>query len=517
MKIRITLIIITAFLICSCSDDFLERESKSQLSEENVWNSASDAQMGINGVYAVLKSRTLYGGNFSGSSGLPTYDNFTDNSFNQYKYHGAGHYVEGNVDPSTSLFDSFWTNNYKGIARANTALKEIGEMSAELISDEIKKELEGQAYFLRALFNFNLAVYYIDAPLVTDILTLETSNVAKNTQAELFAQVETDLLMAVEYLSTPQMLDNALFGYATKGSAYALLARTALFQNKYEAAAGYAKQVIDLDFYGLYSDYETLFSELSDAEQSNEIVFSVRFLSGESSLSTESFSSTFTGKPRVMEQPMKNVVEDYYCTDGLPIKGNSLYNKKKPKENRDPRLISSVYFKGDLFLVSPKRVNFKGNTKTKYGKKKYTKKNSDIKNNQGGQDFYVIRYADVLLMRAEALIESGETGQEIYDLINLVRKRVSMPKIEDVEGTGLSKDQLREIVRHERRVELAFEGLRFYDLKRWGTMEEAYQRMIGDNVDGYNPLYRGGKSEAFPIPQTELDVNKNLTQNDIWK
>ncbi|MCG8578459.1 MAG: RagB/SusD family nutrient uptake outer membrane protein, partial [Bacteroidales bacterium] len=135
----------------------------------------------------------------------------------------------------------------------------------------------------------------------------------------------------------------------------------------------------------------------------------------------------------------------------------------------------------------------------------------------GSQDFYLIRYADVLLMRAEALVESGSVGQEVYDLINTVRQRVNMPTVESVEGNGLSQDQLREIIRHERRVELAFEGLRFYDLKRWGEMEEGYNRIAADAVKGYVPLYQGKKSEVFAVPQEELDVNKNLVQHPAWQ
>ena len=92
-----------------------------------------------------------------------------------------------------------------------------------------------------------------------------------------------------------------------------------------------------------------------------------------------------------------------------------------------------------------------------------------------------------------------------------------MPKIENVEGTGLSQSQLRQIVRDERRVELAFEGLRFFDVKRWGEVSNAYQRALNDKVAGYSPSYRNRRSEVFPVPQGEIDANKNLDQNDVWK
>ena len=92
-----------------------------------------------------------------------------------------------------------------------------------------------------------------------------------------------------------------------------------------------------------------------------------------------------------------------------------------------------------------------------------------------------------------------------------------MPSVESVEGTSLSQDQLRTIVRHERRIELAFEGLRFFDLKRWGDVQQAFQRATNDKIPGYNPSYGGPKSEVFPIPQSELDANTTLVQNPAWK
>ncbi len=99
--------------------------------------------------------------------------------------------------------------------------------------------------------------------------------------------------------------------------------------------------------------------------------------------------------------------------------------------------------------------------------------------------------------------------------VNQIRARVNMPSVESVEG-AVGQQEMINIVRHERRVELAFEGLRFMDLKRWDEIEEAFNRAIADPVGPYNPLYRGGKSEVFPIPQSEIDVNPNLIQHPDW-
>jgi hypothetical protein len=118
-------------------------------------------------------------------------------------------------------------------------------------------------------------------------------------------------------------------------------------------------------------------------------------------------------------------------------------------------------------------------------------------------------------MRAEAMAETGDLSGAT-GLVNQIRDRVGMPHVEAVEGT-VNQTQMIDIVRHERRVELALEGLRFMDLKRWGEVEDGFNRAAADPVGSYNPQYLGGRSEVFPIPQSEIDVNPNLVQNPVWQ
>lgn len=494
----------------SCNEEFLERGSLTQLSESNFWKTEKDITLGINGIYEVLQDRVLYSGNLNATAGLPQYDGFTDNVFNNYRFEGPGNYMVGNADPALDFFNAFWTSNYKGIARANAAIENIEKVNG--IATEKKDQFLGQARFLRALFYFNLAVYFENVPLILKVQSLEEAYVPKNTYLEVTAQIVQDLQFAAAALPATYPAD--AYGYATKGAALSLLARVHLYNKNYQGVVEATGQVLPLG-YTLHANYRDLFTEA--AELSKEIVFSVRFVQDQSN-NGETFSATFEGIPRVNMQPMPNLVNDYYCTDGLPITKSPLYSAAKLNENRDPRLTASVYFNNDIFLIHLNRP-FRANTATKYGQKKYIRNNLSASgigvSAPGGQDFYVIRYADVLLMRAEALAELGQPT-EVYSLVNQVRARVKMPSIETVEGTGLSKEQLIEIVRHERRVELALEGLRFFDLKRWGTVEQAYQRAIADKVAGFTPLYRGRKSEIFPIPQSEMDANKNLVQNTGW-
>jgi starch-binding outer membrane protein, SusD/RagB family len=515
---RVLRVLLLALLVTGmgCSEDYLERTSLTAISENNFWRNASDAQLGINGVYAQLQSNALYGGSLNQALGMPMYDVIGDNAYNQYKWEGGGRFMEGTLDPTHFLFSNLWNTSYSGISRANIAIEQISQMNEEQISAEEKANYLGQAHFLRALFYFNIAVYYEDAPLITEYQSLEEAYVPKNTYAEITTKVVEDLEFAIENL--PEQQATSLFGYATKGAAIGLLARVQLYNQIYDGPNGVltlTEQLLQLG-YSLHPDYGELFS--TAGEYSNEIVFSIRFLRGAESNNGETFSATFAGTPKVDSRPMPNLVDEYYCTDGLPITESPLFDPNNEGANRDPRTKATIYFPGDLFLTEPEK-EYNGSGPTGYGHRKYIRRGPDAEGNavfaQGSQDFYLIRYADVLLMRAEALVETGSVA-EAAELVNQVRARVNMPAVEEVEGMGLSQAEMREVVRHERRVELALEGLRFMDLKRWGEMEAAFMRATNDNIGPYNPVYQGEKSQVFAIPQSELDVNANLTQNPVW-
>lgn len=512
------IVIILVFLgSMSCGEDYLNRNSLSQLSPGTFWKNTNDAWVGINGVYDALQDHVLYGGslNETNLAGFPMHDCFADNAYNNFKFEGPGNYVVGNADQSFGYFYNLWSSLYKGIGRANIAIENIGNMTSDQIPDAKKSELQAQAMFLRALFYFNIAVYFESAPLITKFQSLSEAYVAKNTYDEIKTQVIQDLQYAIANL--PNSYPASTLGYATKGSALSLLTRFSLYNKDYQSVVDLTAQVMQLG-YSLNSDYASLFTEAGETSQ--EIVFATRFFQNPAFNSGETFSGTFLPVPRVNSQPMPNLINDYYCTDGLPITKSKLYNSATPKNNRDPRLAASVFFKGDVYLTDLQKI-FGGNTATKYGQRKYVRTLSSSSTgvpcySPGGQDFYVLRYADVLLMRAEALIELNQVT-EVYTLVDQVRARVNMPSVEKIEGTALSQDQLRNVVRHERRVELALEGLRFFDMKRWGLVAQAYQTIINDKVAGYNPVYRNRQSEMFAVPLTELQANKNLVQDPAWQ
>ncbi|MCB0434734.1 MAG: RagB/SusD family nutrient uptake outer membrane protein, partial [Mangrovimonas sp.] len=335
---KIFIICCLATLLASCSDDYLDRSSLTQIAEDNFWTSESDAYLALNAVYSTLQSKSLYGGSLNGFQGLPGFDNLGDNAFNQYKWEGPGLFMEGTIDPSHGSIANIWNDLYQGVARVNSVIKNVELISEDLIPLETKQELAGQAYFLRGLLYFNLAVYFEEAPLITEPQALEEAYVPKNSYDEITAQIIEDLKKAAEYLPVSQPSD--LYGYATKGAAMGLLARVQLYNHQYEGEYGVlslTQQIMGLG-YSLHPDYAELFTPA--AENSSEILFSVRFLRGDNTNNGETFSGTYAGTPKVDQRPMPNLVNDYYCTDGLPVTSSPLFNPSDQRENRDPRALA---------------------------------------------------------------------------------------------------------------------------------------------------------------------------------
>lgn len=516
-KLLIIFGLITSIFLSACSEDFLDRQSETQIAEDNFWQSKEDAYLALNAVYASLQPPSLYGGMLNQWIGFPSFDCFGDNSFNQFKWEGAGTFMEGIATPADGPIRNIWQDLYRGIARANIVIQNVQEIEEELIEQEEREDILGQALFLRSLMYFNLAVYYEDVPLILEFQDLEDAYVPKNPQSEIMAQIIDDLILAIDFLTEPSNRPANQFGYATSGSALGLLARVQLYNHNYTGPNGVldaTERAMGMG-YSLHNDYGELFSY--DGQFSNEVVFSVRFLRDPNTSNGETLSSTFNNTPKIDERPMPNLVNEYYCTDGLPINESPLYDPANPGENRDPRANATIYFPGDVFQINPEFLVFSGNSPTGFGKRKYIRRESfegESLSGPGSQDFYVIRYADILLMRAEALAETGDTGGAA-ELVNQVRARVGMPSVQDVEGS-VSQQEMIQIVRHERRVELALEGLRFMDLKRWGEMEQAIQRAAADPVPPYNPIYLGQRSQVFYIPQSDIDVNPALEQHPAW-
>ncbi len=478
--ITIFCLLITA---TSC-DKNLELINPNDLSIKAVGQSEQDLKLLLNGCYDALQKNHADAYRFM--------DNFSG------ILNGDLTINDGSSNSQEAKYLLAWTRSYLLIGRCNVLLSIIKDIQSP---SSAVKTIESEALFLRSYAYYQLMVLFKDAPLVTSTQSFSDRFVAKNTQAEIKAQIIKDLDVAI--LNLPV---NQVYPKVSKGAAITLEAKVYSFFSDWAKVSQLTNDLISLKKYNLYPNYATLFSEV--AENNSEAILSVAYASGVGE--GETFSGIWATTPRQMDPVLPEFANAFYCTDGKPISISPLYNKTKFFENRDPRYEASILREGEIINKQPfvSKVS-----ETGYYLEKYVRLNTTAYGDDGSVDFMIFRYADVLLLRAEALIESGQLTPEVYQLINQVRSRVKMPKVEDVEGANLTQAQLRSIVRQERLVELGLEGgIRWFDIKRWNIVEQVY-----NSITFRKRNFRGEKTLFWPIPQTEIDNNPNLIQHDWWK
>jgi starch-binding outer membrane protein, SusD/RagB family len=521
-----------SMFVTSCQEDFLQTESLGALS--SFWKTKDDANLGLTAAYDALQANFIIAErNSQNDASMREWECFTDNAMNAFLYQNFNGIKTGALIASdVYAVSNIWRAMYAGVFRANQVIGFVPGISD--IDDATKKKMIAQAKFLRAYFYYNLLVGWDDVPLITTIQTIEeASEVTISPAMTVYNQIVQDLIDAATDLPASWPSD---YGRATSGAAHAMLARTYLYGFGYlsvsdaaQKAADAAKKVIDSKLYSTFSNYAALFTPAN--ERSAEVIFSIRFSQDLGGNNVQGFSGSFNTNPQSNCQPMPNLANDFYCTDGLPFgtgAGKSpLSNIASPQLNRDPRWDATFVYNTEKWLTNqPAFSSAPAGINTGYCIDKYVVSDNSLTGaDNNGQDFYVLRYADVLLMYAEGLIESNGDLVAARAAIDEVRKRVSMPSIAAAEvakmGIVINTASLRTILRHERRVELAFECSRFPDLKRWGTMQAAYTNSQNDKKGTVLILtgvaYQGKRSIILPIPQREIDVNTNLVQNPAWQ
>ncbi|GAA3990045.1 RagB/SusD family nutrient uptake outer membrane protein [Mucilaginibacter dorajii] len=494
-----------------CTKNLLDKTPLDSLSPETFYSNETQAKAGLMGVYNdLIPSQPIQWYQF---------DFMSDNNYCQDAWQGSNEFGAWLQNSSSGTAQTKWAKDYSLIVRANSFLANVDRA---VMADAVKTQMKAEATFLRAYSYADLISYFGDVPLILKVQTLAEAKVSRTPKSEVLAAIITDLDNAAANL--PVSYAGTDVGRATKGAALAFKAKILLYNEKWPEAAAAAKSVIDLQTYGLFSDYANLFSE--DFENNKEVIFDIQYIKNLLPQPWPSSALSFA------EWPTPSVTTDlinaYYMTNGLPISDPaSGYKDQDPYKNRDPRLAASVVLPGSLkgqTIFIPKNDDVVCGARPR----KYADLNNPDRNNCSINTI-LMRYADILLMRAEALIESGNTSQEIYDLIDQVRARVNMPKIENVEGAGLSQEQLRQILRHERRVEFFVEGTRYADMLRWKDKSlvhnvYGYDRLTLSDPSSpstwkFNQIYKAArvfdpaKGWLWPIPQVDLQNNSNLKQN----
>lgn len=551
------------FVAC---DSFLEATPQDKVADISFWKSESDIVKFLTDIYAV----TFLSG--QDPENIHFLEACSDNSYNLWSgwYTDVKFVGNGTQDAYGSVPNSIWTWRYGSIRRCYQVLENIEKVPD--LNDKIKKRMEAETRFLLAYNYYILTTFFGDVPFVDKVLTAqESKEIARSPKAEIVNYILGELDKASSVLAT----ENMEFGRASWGACETLKARIYLMNNRYDKVLETTNGLVgkyDLNKQGEMPYYD-LFA--GNAERSVEIIFSVGRDKTTGSINTghnanQSFflKAMSGGDAYCALLPTGSLVDSYPMADGRLIhESGSLYDPKDPYKSRDPRFYQSIiYPTGEIYLLNAAtntiesvlydpensqtipdhQYNAAYPSATGYVWRKYADWSPYAMNQitDCTNDHIIMRYADVLLMKAEALAETVGMGSksEIIDLIDMLRDRCRGGKVHRENYN--SKEELISLVRNERRIELANEGLRYFDLLRWkiaeksplvdgvglkGELYGAYMRLDGIGktdrtvlVDGVPRRYvetryfDPAKHYVQPIPQKEIDLNTHLIQNPNW-
>jgi hypothetical protein len=515
-----------------CNSDFFNKQPLDAVSDATFWKTPADAQLALVGCYTVPNGGGTQ--DFFSFRGLLFIDFIAGEGCD--KANVTDLVNSGSLNSANATILTYWQQAYSKIATCNNFLDHIDNITMDAT---LKATMKAEVRTIRAYVYFNTALYFGDVPMPVHLLTLNDANsIGQTKQADVWAFAESELKATSAALPATRPALEA--GRWTSGAALAVLGRLQMAEKKWSDAAATYKKIIDSNVYSIDPNYAQMFWQ-SNNNKSPEVMYATQYLTDlySTSLPLYFFPVAWGGWHQF--SPYNNLARDYGCKDGLPTSQSPLFDPTHPYDNRDPRLEYNFFlskktmFQGKLYNAEPgsgSPDDFSTYPQwTGYGVQKYCDPSFTGNLRNGGGNTVVIRYAEVLLSYLESQLESGAAiNQTLLDqTINKVRGRtsVNLPPI-----TITDASTLRPLVRLERKVEFAFEGMRLYDLLRWGTAADeintaftglwltntpsSYTKFKVD-AQGYyvygQKVFTKGVNERWPIPLTEMNVNKNLVQN----
>lgn len=534
------------FLISwGCDQDLLDKVPKDSLTEEIVWTDPNAASQFVYGIYGAIPSG--FDRNYDGwAKALYILDAGSDDAENAIDWTSADLLNTGNFLPSYIPYWTIWPDCYRLIRSSNAALENLDRLEDEALATHLKAE----ARFLRAYLYHDLLRYHglnsdnsgTGVPIIDRTLTLDDDiSLERDDYDDVVDFIIADLDAAI--LDLPEKGDVPV-GRATKSAAYALKGRVLLYAERWEESAEASAEVFGL--YSLYPSYKDIWLD----ENNDEVIWVKKFELPDKTHQSNAGGTAGAGwdvynSPRsfagpndagwVGNCPTQNFVDAYEMVDGETQDASPLYDATKPFDNLDPRFDATVVhdgssFRGEVMEMYPGgKHDMPGvNTPTGYYTRKFHREDVPVYSLAGDQDWVFLRYAEVLLNYAEAQNEAVGPDATVHDVINQIRSRtsVAMPDL----PAGLSQVEMRDRIRNERRVELAFEEHRFYDIRRWKIAEDLLNgpmqgvQMAVDDVSGEVIYSRFDFEErtfptklyVMPIHQSEIDKSPGLTQIGGW-
>lgn len=494
------LILILIIPIFSCKKSFLDKKPLGQPSSDILYNTEDGIKLLLNAAYAETRDfgQTGFGWFVTkelGSDDTEPGSNAGDGSvprmrdFSNFKYF-------------TTMDDlaSFWTTGYNLIARANLVIQYAPLVKFK--DTALQKRLVGEARFLRAEVYFNLVRGWGGVPIIKQVAANPTEAskvVARSSQADVYAFIIQDLKDAIQVLPLKKQYPVSELGRVTKGAAQTLLAQVYLFQNNYNDCLTQAMNLINSGQYSLYP----LYYEVSNVNYENgaESIYEIQMIYR-------------------AEKDMPNAWQQWQGVRGSGS-GWGFFSPSETLANfyetGDPRREYTIYFQGEPWPFSGERnIHWEAGTDPRANQKTMLPRPFPVGfPAQSPLNRVVLRYADVLLMAAECNNELGNTT-EALKYLEMIRKRAREGKNVLPQITETDKIKLRHLIWNERRAELALEGYRAFDIRRYDKIEPGFAKALYDAIG--KTSYTVGKHELYPIPQIEMDFDKSgvLTQNPGW-
>ena len=479
MKSIFKLTILLSFIFTGC-EKTLDLTPKDQISDASFWKNSDQFKLAANDFYYSLQEAPNYT------------DRNSDIAF------GPGPNAVSNGSYLATANSDVWDNAYRGIRGTNYLLEKAEESE---LGEAIDRWV-GEASFFRAYFYWNLVKNFGGVPLITKSLDVTSEELysPRSSQQDIIDFILSELDKAVSVLPKQSELSEAEVGRVTRGAALALKARAALYQGtwmKYHAGANAssyfaasieaAGELISSEEYELYrqdgdASYKYLF--ILRGDDSKEVILARRYFLDRI---THNWTRELWFNAMV---PTKNLADLYLATDGLPIENSPLFKGYEELgsefKNRDPRMAmtfivpgSQIFADGGVWATTYPGFTGTNATRTGYMLRKFLDETIDATQFQGSYDFKEFRYGEILLILAEALYEQdGQIADDdLNRTVNLLRQRAGMPALTNALVTGNGLNMLTEL-RRERTVELAFEGFRREDLRRWGVAETVMPQAI---------------------------------------
>lgn len=505
-----------AVMLGSCKKSLdLDIENPNRVDESNFWKTSQDAVEGINAVYG-----NFYRNGAPYSRWLPFYmdirsdDGYSTSPWNELRSVGGLNITQYSFEVNADT----WGHHWRGIYRANQVLANVPAISMD---DAVKNRILGEAKFLRALYYYYLVTIWGNIPLI-----LEPSQPADKpsqvAQEQVWAQIEKDFTEAAQAL--PNAYTGEEVGRATKGSAYGFLGRALLQQKKWQQAADALQWLVSgpgQSLYGLTANYADNFRHTT--ENNIESVFEVQFkMRPENGGDDGPTSNVGTSRAPFFAPPghgfndanmhrwvVREFLQELNAVGerDLRLAATALYDSTDVRGPNFTQVYGGSFTSKNYNSDIGQRVWYRKYLDDYFRINEFEVFNSPI-------NFRAVRFADVLLMYAEALNNLGQTAQA-YQYVDRVRSRAGMRTL-TVARPGLTQAQFQTQLEHERITELTGESLRWNDLARWGYFDDATKLNTLKAKDPEFNNFQIGRNKYMPIPQSEIDINPNLKQNAGW-